>query len=115
MKKNRHNKKSIKVVILCGGKGTRISEETKVKPKPMIKIGKDPIICHIMRIFKHYGFDDFILAAGYKKEIISGYFKNHHLERLVRHQLESYNKFIKKVINSTTFRLIDIKFVIIKN
>ena len=76
MKKNRHNKKSIKVVILCGGKGTRISEETKVKPKPMIKIGKDPIICHIMRIFKHYGFDDFILAAGYKKEIISGYFKN---------------------------------------
>ena len=76
MKKNKFKKKNIKVVILCGGKGTRISEETRIKPKPMIKIGKDPIICHIMRIFMHYGFHDFILAAGYKKEIISRYFKN---------------------------------------
>ena len=63
MKKNKFKKKNIKVVILCGGKGTRISEETRIKPKPMIKIGKDPIICHIMRIFMHYGFHDFIFSC----------------------------------------------------
>ena len=76
MKKNNFKRKNIKVIILCGGKGTRITEETKAKPKPMIKIGKEPIICHIMRIFKYYGFNDFILAAGYKKKIIENYFKN---------------------------------------
>ena len=76
MKKNNFKRKNIKVIILCGGKGTRITEETKAKPKPMIKIGKEPIICHIMRIFMYYGFNDFILAAGYKKKIIENYFKN---------------------------------------
>ena len=66
----------MKIVILCGGKGTRLAEETKVKPKPMVKIGNLPIIVHIMEIFKKQGFDDFILALGYKGELIKKYFKN---------------------------------------
>ena len=65
----------MKVVILCGGLGTRLSEETIVKPKPMVKIGKDPIVIHIMNIYKHYGYNDFILALGYKGELIRKYFK----------------------------------------
>lgn len=71
------NKQNLKVVILCGGKGTRIVEETTKKPKPMIKIGNKPILVHIIDIFKHYGFNDFILASGYKREIIVKYFKNY--------------------------------------
>ena len=65
----------MKVVILCGGKGTRLSEETKVKPKPMVEIGKKPILSHIIDIFKRQGFNEFILALGYKGEIIQNYFK----------------------------------------
>jgi len=64
----------MKTVILCGGKGTRLSEETHTKPKPMVKIGDKPILWHIMKIFQSYGFDEFILAAGYKKDIIESYF-----------------------------------------
>ena len=66
----------MKVVILCGGKGSRLAEETFAKPKPMINIGDKPILCHIMEIFQYYGFNDFILAAGYKKEIIQNYFSH---------------------------------------
>jgi glucose-1-phosphate cytidylyltransferase len=66
----------MKTVILCGGKGSRLVEETFAKPKPMINIGEKPILCHIMEIFQYYGFNDFILAAGYKKEIIEKYFSN---------------------------------------
>ena len=65
----------MKVVILCGGLGTRLSEETKKIPKPMIKVGRYPIIEHIINIFKKYGYKDFILALGYKKEVIINYFK----------------------------------------
>lgn len=65
----------MKAVILCGGKGTRILEETKKIPKPMVKIGKIPIVLHIINIFLKHGVKDFILAAGYKKEIIKKYFK----------------------------------------
>ena len=67
----------MKVVILCGGKGTRLSEETSIKPKPMVKIGKHPIIVHIMKIYAHYGFSNFILALGYKGSTIKKYFKNY--------------------------------------
>jgi len=67
----------IKVVILCGGKGTRLSEETSIKPKPMVKIGKDPIVKHIMKIYEYHGFKHFILALGYKGSIIKKYFKNY--------------------------------------
>ena len=65
----------MKTVILCGGLGSRLSEETKTKPKPMVKIGNDPILIHIMKIYQKYGFNNFILALGYKKNIIIDYFK----------------------------------------
>ena len=68
-------KKQLPVVILCGGLGTRLSEETKNKPKAMVEIGKKPIIYHLIKYFEHYGFKNFFIAAGYKKEILSKYFK----------------------------------------
>ena len=68
-------KKNIKVVILCGGLGSRLVEETRVKPKPMVEIGKIPILIHIMRKYYKHGYKNFVLALGYKKEIIIDYFK----------------------------------------
>jgi glucose-1-phosphate cytidylyltransferase len=68
----------MKVVILCGGKGTRIREETEVKPKPMIEIGGRPILWHIMKRYSHYGFKDFIVCMGYKQDVIRDYFLNYH-------------------------------------
>ena len=65
----------IKIVILCGGLGTRIFEETRNKPKPMIKIDKEPILVHIINIYKKYGFKNFLLATGYKGNVIKNYFK----------------------------------------
>ncbi len=65
----------MKVVILCGGLGTRLSEETTVKPKPMVKIGNKPILCHIINIYLKHGFKNFILALGYKGYFIKKYFK----------------------------------------
>tara|TARA_B110000046_G_scaffold62768_1_gene70257 strand:+ start:2548 stop:3255 length:708 start_codon:yes stop_codon:yes gene_type:complete len=65
----------MKVVILCGGKGTRLGFETKIIPKPMTKIDKDPIILHIINYYKKFGYNDFILALGYKGSIIKDYFK----------------------------------------
>ena len=73
--------KDIKVVILCGGLGSRLSEETSLKPKPMIKIGKDPILLHIMKIYSKYGFKNFILALGYKHKYIIRYFKNSKIDK----------------------------------
>ena len=64
----------MKVVILAGGLGTRISEESHLKPKPMIEIGKYPIIVHIMRIYAAQGFNEFIICAGYKQQVIKEYF-----------------------------------------
>jgi len=75
-------KKNFKVVILCGGLGSRLSEETKKIPKPMIRIGKLPILIHIMNIYKKHGFEDFILALGYKKKIIIDYFKKKKLKNI---------------------------------
>ena len=66
----------MKVVILCGGLGTRLSEETQLKPKPMVTIGEKPILWHIMNIYASQGFNEFILALGYKSEIIKEYFLN---------------------------------------
>lgn len=66
----------MKVVILAGGKGSRISYYTKKIPKPMIKIGNIPMLTHIMRFFKYYGFDDFLIATGYRGEIIKRYYRN---------------------------------------
>ena len=66
----------MKTVILCGGYGSRLSEETTIKPKPMIKIGKKPILEHIMGIYEYYGFSQFILALGYKSKYIKKFYKN---------------------------------------
>jgi glucose-1-phosphate cytidylyltransferase len=68
----------MKVVILAGGLGTRISEETHLKPKPMIEIGSNPIIWHIMKIYSHYGFNDFVICCGYKGYLIKEYFANYY-------------------------------------
>lgn len=69
----------MKVVILAGGKGTRISEESHLKPKPMIEIGGMPILWHIMKTYSQYGHNDFIICAGYKQEYIKEYFSNYAL------------------------------------
>ncbi|HID72430.1 TPA: glucose-1-phosphate cytidylyltransferase, partial [Candidatus Micrarchaeota archaeon] len=69
----------MKIVILCGGEGTRLREETGTKPKPMVTIGGMPILLHIMKTYSHYGFRDFVLCLGYKGEIIKDYFLNHDL------------------------------------
>ena len=65
----------MKVVILCGGKGTRLAEETKLIPKPMVKIGNKPILIHIMNIYQKYGFNEFVLAIGYRGFVIENYLK----------------------------------------
>ncbi|NVM21088.1 MAG: glucose-1-phosphate cytidylyltransferase [Desulfobacterales bacterium] len=67
----------MKVVILCGGLGTRLREETEFRPKPMVEIGDRPILWHIMKIYAHYGFKKFILCLGYKGEMIKEYFYNY--------------------------------------
>lgn len=69
----------MKVIILAGGLGTRISEESHLKPKPMIDIGEFPILVHIMKIYASQGFNDFIICAGYKQQIIKEYFANYYL------------------------------------
>jgi glucose-1-phosphate cytidylyltransferase len=68
----------MKVVILCGGLGTRLREETEYRPKPMVPIGGRPILWHIMKIYAHYGHKEFILCLGYKGEVIKDYFRNYH-------------------------------------
>jgi glucose-1-phosphate cytidylyltransferase len=69
----------VKVVILAGGYGTRISEESSVKPKPMVDIGGKPIIWHIMKIYSAYGINDFIICCGYKSHVIKEYFANYYI------------------------------------
>lgn len=69
----------MKVVILAGGLGTRISEETSVRPKPMVEIGGKPILWHIMKIYSHYGFNDFVVCLGYKGYYIKEWFNNYYL------------------------------------
>lgn len=71
----------MKVVILAGGMGTRISEESHLKPKPMIEIGERPILWHIMKVYSHYGFNDFIICCGYKGDIIKEYFMNYYMHQ----------------------------------
>jgi len=66
----------MKVVILCGGIGYRLKEETEFRPKPMVYIGGKPILSHIMKIYAHYGYNDFIIALGYKGDLIKQYFLN---------------------------------------
>ncbi|HWO96614.1 MAG TPA: glucose-1-phosphate cytidylyltransferase [Bacillus sp. (in: firmicutes)] len=70
----------MKVVILAGGYGTRLSEETRVKPKPMVEIGGKPILWHIMKIYSSFGFNEFIICLGYMGQVIKEYFNNYYLQ-----------------------------------
>ena len=71
----------MKVVILAGGLGTRLSEETSLRPKPMVEIGGKPILWHIMKIYAHYGFNEFIICCGYKGYMVKEYFANYFLHQ----------------------------------
>lgn len=90
--------KVMKAVILAGGYGTRLAEETDLMPKPMVKIGEKPIIWHIMKIYSHYGINDFVICLGYKGYVIKEYFENYFLHMSdvtidVRHgKMEVHNK-----------------------
>ncbi|RIH65686.1 glucose-1-phosphate cytidylyltransferase [Mariniphaga sediminis] len=71
----------MKVLILAGGLGSRLSEETELKPKPMVEIGGKPILWHIMKIYSYYGFNDFMILLGYKGYVIKEYFANYYLHQ----------------------------------
>ena len=70
----------MKVAILAGGRGTRIGEETSIRPKPMVEIGGKPILWHIMKLYSHYGNNDFVILCGYKGEQIKNYFLNYYTQ-----------------------------------
>lgn len=76
-KRNDKKAKQMQVAILCGGLGTRIREETELKPKPMVEIGHKPILWHIMRSYSHFGHHDFVLCTGYKSDVIKQFFLNY--------------------------------------
>lgn len=76
---NAQRRASMKVVLLCGGQGTRLREETEYKPKPMVEVGGRPILWHIMKHYASYGFKEFILCLGYKSDVIKDYFFNYEL------------------------------------
>ena len=67
----------MKVIILCGGQGTRLREETEYRPKPLVMVGNRPMLWHIMKLYSHYGYNDFVLCLGYKGEMIKNYFLNY--------------------------------------
>lgn len=69
----------MKTVVLCGGLGTRLAEETQLRPKPMVDVGPKPILWHIMKLYGQHGFKEFVLALGYKAEVIKQYFLQYHL------------------------------------
>lgn len=87
----------MKVVILAGGLGTRLSEETGIRPKPMVEIGGKPILWHIMKIYSHYGFNEFVICLGYKGYMIKEYFANYFLHQsdvtidLANNKMEIHN------------------------
>lgn len=89
----------MKAVILAGGLGTRISEETHLKPKPMIEIGGKPVLWHIMKIYSHYGINDFIICCGYKGYLIKEYFANYFLHSsdvtfdIARNKMEVHHQY----------------------
>ncbi len=87
----------MKVVILAGGLGTRLAEETGIRPKPMVEIGGKPILWHIMKIYSHYGFNEFVICLGYKGFMIKEYFSNYFLHQsdvtfdLANNKMEVHN------------------------
>jgi glucose-1-phosphate cytidylyltransferase len=98
----------MKVVILCGGRGSRLREETEIRPKPLVDIGNKPILWHIMKLYSHYGFKDFVLCLGYKGELIKEYFLNYGpmnndftINLGHRDQIEFHNAHLEKDWNVT--------------
>jgi glucose-1-phosphate cytidylyltransferase len=89
----------MKAIILAGGLGTRISEESHLKPKPMIEIGGRPILWHIMKIYSHYGINDFIICLGYRGYVIKEYFANYFLHmsnvtfNMVKNEMEVHERY----------------------
>ena len=89
----------MKVVILAGGFGTRISEESYLKPKPMIEIGEKPILWHIMKIYSYYGYNEFIICLGYKSHMIKEFFADYYLHTsdvtfdLSKNEMEVHNNY----------------------
>ena len=95
----------MKVVILAGGLGTRLMEETEARPKPMVEIGGKPILWHIMKIYEHYGFNEFVICLGYKSHAIKEYFLNYYLYNSdVTIELEK-NKVDVHFSNSESFKV----------
>ena len=96
----------MKIIILCGGLGYRLKEETEFKPKPMVLVGGKPILWHIMKIYSHYGYNDFIIALGYKGDYIKDYFLN---QKYFLHDFSLSTKSGKAHIyrNRTNMSLID--------
>ncbi len=105
--------KQLKTIILCGGLGTRLREETEFRPKPMVPVGGKPILWHIMKIYAKFGFKDFILPLGYKGEIIKEYFYHYHLMnqdvsiRLGNHHAVSFLPNDTQEIDDWTLTLVD--------
>lgn len=99
----------MKAVILAGGLGTRLSEETSLKPKPMIEIGGKPILWHIMKIYSHSGINDFIICCGYKGYVIKEYFANYFLHQsdITFHLKDNKMEVHKKRAEPWTITLID--------
>src|SRR5262245_61393089 len=91
----------MKVVILAGGLGTRLSEETTLRPKPMVEIGGKPILWHIMKIYSHFGFHEFIICLGFKGYMIKEYFSNYFLHMsditfdMQKNSMEVHQKFVE--------------------
>lgn len=93
----------MKVVILAGGFGTRISEESHLKPKPMIEIGEQPILWHIMKHYSQYGFNDFVICLGYKQYVVKEYFADYFLHTsdvtfdLAKNEMQVHNNYFRAV------------------
>ena len=93
----------MKVVILAGGFGTRISEESHLKPKPMIEIGEQPILWHIMKHYSQYGFNDFVICLGYKQYVVKEYFADYFLHTsdvtfdLAKNEMQVHNNYSEPV------------------
>ena len=90
----------MKTVILAGGLGTRLSEYTKALPKPMVKIGPFPMLIHIINHYVSYGFDDFILATGYRNEVIKKYFKNYRKDGIYFNEFFNKKKCMINIIDT---------------
>lgn len=102
-------KNQMKTIILCGGAGTRLREETEFKPKPMVEIGNKPILWHIMKIYNHYGYKDFILALGYKGSYIKDYFlkqKNYTCDFLLNTKEGEVSSFFEDNCRKDDFNII---------